>query len=121
MVEVEGVRNEFVTIRRADIEAETDTETLIQLFQRLDEEALTLSEFLRAYREAEVDDEDYFERTAGKLAYIRIGTRWVERRILALGEVPPYPPNDPPARQLRLLSEAQEKLKLRVAQLERAA
>lgn len=102
MTDLPEPRETFVT--RDEIESCSDLETLSDWFRGHDERELEMHSFLDAFRAAEVDDEPWFRRTAGALAYAKIGKRWIERRILILGGEPPYQPTDPRARQLRILN-----------------
>lgn len=104
-------------ISKEIVDATDDVECLHDWHQTLIDKDTEISEFLQAYRLAQIDDEDYFRRTAGKLAYIRIASRWIERRLLSLGETVNYPPTDPRSRQLRILEEKIRKLNARVEEL----
>lgn len=104
-----------------DVLKETDTDQLKADYLQLDQERLEIQSFIDAYRLAQIDDEPWFKRAAGKLAYMSMASRWVERRILALGETPPYQPTDPRARELRILQEKLGKLNRRVDELEGAS
>lgn len=109
---------EIPDISKEGLASENDIARLTGWYSTLDAKAMEMAEFVAAYRIAEIDDEDYFRRTAGALAYVRIAIRWVERRILELGETPPYSPLDPRSRQLRILNEKIEKMAKRLNQLE---
>lgn len=115
------IPHEPITIDRQVVAASCDVPQLTAWFIALNDQASHTGEFLRAYREAEVNDEDYFERTAGKLAFLRIACRWVEHRLIELGAYVPYSPADPRAKQLRILLEKVEKLTARLAKLEKSA
>lgn len=104
---------------REEIEACSDVDTLRDWFLDSDRRELDIRSFLDAFRSAEIDDETWFRRTGGALAYCVIGKRWIERRILQLGGEVPYYPTDPRARQLRILTEKLVKLNNRVEELER--
>lgn len=104
-------------ISKDDVETCADVPTLLDWFERLNESNLQTTEFLHAYRDAQVDDEDWFRRTGGRLAYVRIAARWVERRLLTLGAKVPYPPTDPRTRQLRILDDKICKLKAEIDRL----
>jgi hypothetical protein len=104
---------------REEIDACNDLEALSEWFVDCDRRELDISNHLYACRQAEIDDENWFRRSAGALAYSRIAKVWIERRILTLGGVPPYFPTDPRSRQLRILNETVEKLKRRVELLEK--
>jgi hypothetical protein len=111
----------FTACAREDVDNCTDVETLAQWFVEHDARELEMRAHLEARRFAEIDDEDWFRRCAGALAYTSIGKRWIERRILTLGGEPPYFPTDPRARALRILNEQVGRLKHRLEELERAA
>jgi hypothetical protein len=102
---------------REEIDGCSDLETLSEWFLASDQRELHIRSFLEAMRTAEIDDETWFRRTGGALAYCVIGKRWIERRILILGGEPPYAPTDPRARALRVLNEKVAKLERRVAEL----
>lgn len=101
-----------------EIRACSDLEVLCGWFMLADERELEQRAFLDAWRAAGIDDDDYYHRNAGALAYCAISKRHLERRILALGGMPPYSPADPRSRQLRILSDKLEKLQKRLNELE---
>jgi hypothetical protein len=106
------------SLTRDAIEGCTDLEQLGAWFEEELQRAVEMKAFLEAFRDADINDEIWFRRTAGALAYSKIGARWIERRILLLGGEPRYWPTDPRARQLRILNEKVEKLNNRVRELE---
>jgi hypothetical protein len=105
--------------RREEIEACSDIATLCDWYLVSDRRELEMRSFLDAFRAAEIDDDAWYRRTGGALAYCAIGKRCIERRILQLGGEVPYFPTDPRARAIRLLNDQVVKLKLRIEQLER--
>jgi hypothetical protein len=105
--------------RREDIEACEDVLELCEWYDRCWRKQIQIKGFIDAWREAEIEDEEWFLSIAGALAYTKIGLKHIERRILTLGGTPPYCPTDPRSRQLRLLHDQVEKLKRRVDELER--
>jgi hypothetical protein len=108
-------------IQRDEIEACLDVETLRDWFLKADSRELAMRSFMDAFRSAEIDDEPWFRRSAGALAYSMISKRWIERRILTLGGEVPHFPTDPRARALRILNDQHDKLKNRVRELEALA
>jgi hypothetical protein len=105
-----GPKEDSLDIRKEEVAVSTDLPWLRQAYRQLSDSNLEVAEFLTAFRHAEIDDEAWFRRAAGRYAFGRIASRWIERRILMLGEVPDYPPMDPRSRQLRILNEKVEKL-----------
>lgn len=121
-VDIEGAADiRDLDLSKPIVDATTDLDTLHGWYDTLVNKSTEIAEFLQAYRLAEIDDEDYFRRTAGKLAYVRIALKWVERRILSLGAMVNYPPNDPRQKQLTILEEKLKKMTAKVAALEQAA
>lgn len=105
-------------IQREDIEECSDLPKLCEMYDKLQERAVEIKSFLSAFSDAEIDDEAWFRKAGGALAYREIARRWVEKRILLLGGSPPYWPTDPRTRQLRILNEKVERLQNRVRELE---
>ena len=108
-----------IDLSHDDVQSETDVAQLKADYLQLDQEGLEMVSFIEAYRLAEIDDEPWFRRIGGKLAYNKIAQRWIERRILELGETPPYQMSDPRARALRVLNEKVEKMAARIKELEK--
>lgn len=71
--------------------------------------------FISGYRDAGRGDEDWKRRAGGKLGYLRLAKRWVERRLLELGIPPPYPPTDPRTREIRRMERQIADLKRELA------
>lgn len=117
-IEFDDEFTEFPRVTR-EVVAEADEQTLLHWFAEIDKAIVQMRAFLESYREAEIDDTPYYRRTAGALAFAKISSKWIERRLLGMGITPPYPPEDPRGRQLRFLADRVEKLKNRVAELER--
>jgi hypothetical protein len=109
------------SITREQIAECEDLATLNAWFLETDERELHIRSFLDAFRAAQVDDESWFKRAGGALAWSKITKVFIERRILALGGEPPYQPTDPRAKALRSANDQIDKLKKRVAELERDA
>ena len=101
--------DEYVEIGMEDV-AEASVATLHKWFKELNQNASDLAEFVAAFRLAQIDDEKYYRRTAGKIAYLKIAAKWIERRLLELGEKPRYSPTDPRCREIRILQDKLEKL-----------
>jgi tRNA(Glu) U13 pseudouridine synthase TruD len=110
---------EDIDVSYDEIAAETDTALLHRYYEQLEQEALEMSSFIEAFRLAAVEDDKWFKGIGGKYAYNRIASRWIERRLLALGEKVNYPPTDPRSRELRILSQKVADLKRRVEELEK--
>lgn len=106
---------------KAMVESINDLDVLHDWYEKLDEIILATSEFIDAKVHADIDDEDWFARASSKLAHSRIAIRWVERRILKLGDKPDYPPTDPRTHTIRTMSESIMKLKARIVELEKRA
>jgi len=101
-----------ISITREMVAACSDLETLAHWFESLDARALTIKEFWDAFKDTDLKNDDWKRRHCGALAYNNIGLRWVERRILALGGKPPYPPTDPRGQQIYSLMEEVRKLRV---------
>lgn len=108
-------------VSRAEIEECDDVEHLCEWYETFGQRALEIKSFFEAFREAEIEDDPWYKKNAGALAYVKIGQKWIERRILELGGQPPYAPTDPRARHIRNLTEKVEKLQRQVEQLGRLA
>lgn len=119
--EIDWDEAERFDLSRDDIEAATDLQQLANWFNGLYRRSVEMKAFCEAYRETEIDDERWFRRLAGALAYCKIGMKWVERRILLLGGTPPYCPADPRGRQIHILQEKVAKLQRRVDEIEAEA
>ncbi len=83
--------------------ATDDVDTLCYWYEVLDERRVEMSAYFQAFREAGVNDEEWTRRAGGAMAFTKMGLTWVERRLLELGETPPYPPTDPRAREVRAM------------------
>lgn len=74
-----------------------------------------LYEQLRAKVEAqkfcETADKAWLDRVGGKIAWLRVGMRKVEARMIELGFAVPYPPIDPRVREIRHLTKSVQRLK----------
>lgn len=103
------------------VAATSDIEVLLGWYAMLSDKQLEISEFIAAYRHAEIDDESYFKRTGGMLGFVSIALRWVEHRLLELDVTPPYRRTDPRSRQLRILNEAVNRMKAEIAALKAGA
>ncbi len=99
-----------IDLSREIIAAMSDVDTLCHWYRSLTGKIMEMKEFVAAYRFAQVEDDDFYRRTAGKLGYCGVGMKLVEQRILELGGEPPYPLADSRNKQLRLLSEQVKKL-----------
>lgn len=109
----EEARGPFLTV--ATIAACGDLDQLAGWFVELERKAVHIKAFIDAFNDADIDDEDWFRRAAGALAFANIHRRHVERRILLLGATPPYPPTDPRAREMRSLREKVQRLEAALA------
>ena len=98
-------------IDRADVAACTDEVTLAGWFTSCRAKAAEISEFITAFRHAQLERGDWYERAASKVAFLQIMSRVIETRMLDLGMRVPYPPADPRCRQLRVLERKLQKLK----------
>jgi hypothetical protein len=92
------------------VAAVSDLPTLCGWYETLTEKSMQVSSFVSAFRHAQVDDDDWYRRSAGKLGFCNVGLKWVEQRILQLGGEPPYPLADPRNKQIRILLERVKKL-----------
>lgn len=104
-----GVADEHVQID--DIKECSDEATLLRWYTGMGEIYDHIKAHLSERRDADIGTDDYYDATAGKLAFLKIGQRHVERRMLELGFCVPYPPHDPRTKQIRLLEEKLKKLK----------
>lgn len=105
-------------LSKAVVFAEGDTSKLAHWYTVLTDKVLEIEAFIRAYKLADIDDDDWFRRTAGKVAYFEIASRWCEARLIQLGATPPYFPADPRTRQIASLNEKLNKLRTRIGILE---
>lgn len=104
-------------LTREDIEGETRQDVLALWFRLADETQEQIKEMLDAFKDAGAADAEWVKRAGGALGYTRIGLRWVERRMLALGFTPPYSPRDPRAEALRVAQNTIVNLKAKLDRL----
>jgi hypothetical protein len=107
-----------VDLSRAEIEIETNEATLAGWYILTLDTADRISVQLKAFIEAETATDEWRHRAGAMLARCKLAMRWIERRMLTLGFMPPYPPNDPRARDITRLTEEKRKLERKVFELE---
>ena len=107
-----GLTDDFreLNLSKEIVGAVTDEATLADWYTALGDKHLEVSSFARGYQEAGVEDDDYYRRTGGVLAFCKIAMKWIENRMLSLGQRPPYPPTDPRTREIQRLTEKVKKL-----------
>jgi hypothetical protein len=118
METLEDALNSKMQLRIDDIKACDDVNTLHDWFELQNSEAVAIKCFIQALDEADIDDESWFRRAGGALAFRMINVKWLERKIISLGETPRYWPSDPRAKELARLNEQVRSLKKRVVMLE---
>lgn len=92
-----------LSLDRNQVEGCVDGALLAAWFLAVGDKLDEIRAFADGYREVEYGDDDWRKRAGGKLGYLKLMARWIERRILNLGLEPPYHPTDPRARYIRNL------------------
>lgn len=110
MIDVQIDHVPSITITREDVD-EADMDQLCYWFAALDEKAMQMKAFAESFRTFDASDNEWAQKNAGALAYVSIGRKWVEHRILALGGTPPYPPTDQRNFQIRQLEKEVKRLR----------
>lgn len=98
-------------IDRSDIDACTCERQLSEWYNSMYETEQKIRSFVDSYRFVGRAEDAWLDRAGGKLAFLRIGKRWVEERMLLLGFEPPYPPQDGRNQMIRGLEKKVKKLK----------
>ncbi len=98
---------------RDEIDNETDEETLAEWYRDHTELQECIFEFVRTRREGMADlcDPNWLRKSSDKVAHLRIATRRIERRMIALGYRPPYHPTDPRVKEISRLGDQNRRLK----------
>lgn len=110
MIDVDIDHVPSITITRDDVDG-ADMPQLCYWFAALDEKAMQMKAFAEAFRTFGAGDDQWAEKNAGAFAYVSIGRKWVEHRILALGGTPPYAPTDGRNFQIRQLEKEVARLR----------
>lgn len=80
-----------------------DTEQLHEWFDLLTLEKVEVVAFVEAAKLTGHQEKTWFDRIGRKAAYLSIALKWLESRLLELGETPNYLRSDPRGKQLSLL------------------
>lgn len=107
--------DEIDDIELSDIRDETNEITLSRWYQTMFDLHQHIKAHCDGYREAGIEDNDWFRRTGGKIAYLKLGMRRIEARMLTLGFTPPYQPTDPRAIEIRQLLKINKELRGQLA------
>ncbi|MBA3053636.1 MAG: hypothetical protein FP826_01565 [Sphingomonadales bacterium] len=90
-------------VTRDDIEACADEAVLAGWFAAYGETIEELKAFVEGFRFTGSADPDWLRRSGGKLGYLTLTRRRIERRMLTLGFTPPWSPRDPRSVLIRRL------------------
>lgn len=112
----DGVAAVEIDLSRDQIEGCADEAQLAAWFTAVNDKIDHIGAFCAGYREADYVDEDWRRRAGGKLGYLRLTLRWIERRMLSLDMSPPWPPTDPRVREVRNLERQNKTLKGELAE-----
>ena len=99
-------------VSRQQIENSSDLAWLSDIYILAANLQLSITEFIKAKRDAGLGHTDWLERASGKVAFLRLGMKWIEGRIITLGGVVPYSPTDGRNREIRRLKAEIEALKV---------
>lgn len=94
-----------------DVQGCSDKDTLAHWFRSMMETGDRVRAHIEARRLADLAPDHWLERASAKVAYLRIGMKRVEERMLTLGLMVPYPPSDPRTRQAQKLEDKNRKLR----------
>ena len=81
-------------ITRTDIETSLDADWLAEQYRLATGLYFQIRTHISERKFAGLDDTEWFERAAGKCAFLKLGTKWIEARLIELGADVPYPPTD---------------------------
>lgn len=98
-------------VDRSDIDACNCERQLSEWYRSMHETEQKIRAFVDSYRFVGRAEDEWLDRAGGKLAFLRIGKRWVEERMLGLGFEPPYPQQDGRNQTIRGLEKRNKKLK----------
>jgi len=107
-----------VDLDRSEIESETSEQVLVGWFLLALDTADVISVQLDAFTEAGTAKDEWKYRAGAMLARCKLAMRWIDRRLLSLGFVTPYPPNDPRSKEITRLLAENRKLERRIFELE---
>ncbi len=104
-------------IAASDIAAETDPAQMLVWWEFLASKADEVSSFIEAWSLAEIDDDSWYLRAAGRLGYAQTARRRLERRMAALSVPIPPDPKDGRVREIQRLRLLVDKQKSELARL----
>ena len=94
-----------------DVNSCTDEATLGGWYTSLEDQLFRIRSIVEARQFTGRARDEWLDRVSGKLAFIKIGMRRVETRMLRLGYYVPYPPTFPHVKHQRVLENKIKRLK----------
>jgi hypothetical protein len=112
---IDYAETELPEIHREDIETSTDIDWLKETYTLSLDMYDSIRTRISEGEFANVNDHDWKVRASSKCYHLKMGMKWIERRLFELGDAPDYPASDPRNMQIRALEARVKDLKARLA------